>query len=389
MKALYNKYLWVLFVLILGLGGMLAIRQCNPSIETSAAVPLVAKGQQKGTPQLQDAPKPQPISTEDTRSAAQENIENRMTLASQLEGENQTKLITLWRQQVYRKETTTYANLVQRELALRLRKRNKEATAILAALKPQLGPDNNDYANWATIQILGQAATKESIELLLQSLETINTPAQRVWIQDQLVQATSPANFGTYRDDLTEAVISSWEKLSASDDAMDAVAKAMAAIGNSTIVDEFFSTIAASGQVGNIDDFMNRADDKSLAAFLAIKELSNPAAISSLEKELTRADPDTDVRALVAGFGLAALQQTASTEILLNWIRSAPMDHRPIIKQWLAVLNDGDAVTLLGQVLINGKFANASNRQATIEVYNRWVLVRSEGLRHGLTPIDK
>jgi hypothetical protein len=315
---------------------------------------------------------------ENTQALAQQPVEVRTKFASELEARSPAELFDLWRIEAKAKNDPLKLSFVADALATRLRDRQVDSSAVLRQMHEFfMDSDNDDYSRWHAAQILSQAATQETLAVLLELVESTRLPESRAWLLEQVVKASQNNWAGQFHEDFTDLLGNAWQSSNAQSDSLAALGFALGSIGSPKGLELLFSQIKSGGQT--VSEFEQKADDKAWVAFGSLEQVRNPAAISFLSAELTASQPD-NIAVSAAGYCLAKMGQSEATAVLLRWVEENPGDVSGYVADWFTWMRDGVSVKLVETGVKQANFANQRNRDVLSAALNLWLSHRSENL---------
>lgn len=241
-----------------------------------------------------------------------------------------------------------------------------------------LDSNNDEYSRSHIAQILGQAATRETLAVLLELVESTQQPESRAWLLQQVVKASQNNWEGQFHEDFTDLLGNAWQSANAQSDSLAALGFAIASVGSPKGLELLFSQIKSGGQT--ISEFEQKADDKAWVAFGSLEQVRNLAAIPFLSSELSAGQPDS-IATSSAGYCLAKMGQSEATAVLLHWVQTNPTDVSGCVTDRFTLMRDGGSVQLVNTAVKESNFSNQSNKDALSATLAVWLSQRSENLQ--------
>ncbi len=367
---------------------VVCLRQQNrPSPPANGAAPEFAGGpQQEATPtrnrSLQPRAALQPPATsftEDGEALSQQPVEVRVKFAMDLEAKPAADLLDMWVEQAKAKNDALKLDFIADALATRLRDTQNDASATLLRMQEFfLDVNNDEYARWHIAQILGQAATRDTVAALLSLLASTKQGATRAWLLDQVAKASQNNWSGFFHEDFTDPLATAWKAASSQSDALSSLGFALASVGSPGALELLFSHIQSGGQT--ISEFEQKADEKAWIAFASLKDVRNPAALPVLNAKLGAGASDA-ITTSAAGYCLAKMGDPRATAMLLQFVQANTSDLSGYVATWFSQMCDEASVKLLNSTLKEAAFANPQNLESLAGVLATWLSQRSENLR--------
>lgn len=271
----------------------------------------------------------------------------------------QTPAEALWTQW---RDTTAERDAARRELlgsALLRRLQQGEGDSVYRQAGHRLSQTSVALLERARLAaLLGETATPQALQILLQQLRENPDPALR----DALLAAIG--QIGDYRweerfhDELSPLLQAAWRD--AGDDAalLTELAQALAKVGTPEDITLLLQVVEQSGQPVRIlrENYRSlpETDVRALAAWRSLDDLRNPDAVPVLAEALQRHAPG-DAAFKAAGDGLAAMGLAQATEVLMQWAEQAPDDAKPYAEQWFGRVRDEASMRVLRQALSRRK----------------------------------
>gem|GEM_PF-1488449 len=192
--------------------------------------------------------------------------------------------------------------------------------------------------------LLGEIATVEAMaELLLIAQQGNDSPLYPASLQ-AMSQAAANRWDGRFHQELSPALEQAWQDMQGKDSAYAAtLAKAIASVGTPTGVDMLLDSLTDPSRQINVDETLRL---KQKAAFAAIPDIRNPAAIATLSQHVS-GDSLGVPGFEVSGLALASMGAPEATEQLLNWSETAPAAAATRIEDWFSKVQDSASVDLL------------------------------------------
>jgi hypothetical protein len=317
---------------------------------------------------------------ENAEALAQQSVEARMKFASELEGKSSAELFDVWRIEVKAKRDPLKLDFVADALATRLRDVRTDSFPVLREIQQFfMDSGNDDYSRWRLAQILSQAATRETLAVLLELIEATHQPESRAWLLEQIVKSSQNNWGGQFHEDFTDLLGKAWQSTTAQSDSAMALGFAIASVGSPDGLELLFSDIKDGGQT--VREFEQKADDKAWVAFGSLEQVRNPAAIPFLSSKLSAIQSHDSIAASAAGYCLAKMGQPEATAVLLRWVRANPTDVGVFVTDWFMQMRDGGSVELVNTAVKGSDFANHRNKDALSSALTLWLSQRSENVR--------
>jgi hypothetical protein len=316
---------------------------------------------------------------ENTGALAQQSVEIRMKFASGLEAKSLEELLSLWLDEAKANNDSLKLDFIGNALATRLRDAQTDSSAILRRMQEFFWDANNDeYSRWHIAQILGQAATRETLAALLSLLVSTEQPEPRARLLAQVAEASRNSWAGRFQEDFTELLGNAWQSASAQSDSLRTLGPAIASAGSREGLELLFSQIKSGGQTAR--EFEQKADEKAWVAFGSLEHVRNPAALPFLNSELSASPPDS-ITTSAAGWCLAKMGQPEATAVLVRWVQTNPTDVSGYVAYWFPQMRDERSVQLVSAAVKQAEFANQRNEDALSTALTVWLSHRSENLR--------
>jgi len=352
--------------------------------QTTNASPV--KVQSKTVPAL-NRPLPQPVTVSppvvvfgtNQEAMADQSVEVRIKFAAEMQAKPAAELLDLWLKQAKARNDALKLDFIADALATRLRDTQVDLSAVLQRIRELfLDPNTDEYDRWQLAQILAQAATKDTLAMLLSLLDSTQQPESRARLLEQIAKASNNNWSGHYHEDFTDPLANAWKSANAQSDALPALGKALASVGSQDAVALLFSQIQTGGQT--INEFEQQADAKAWIAYMSLMSVRNPAALSVLNDQLTTGSADA-ISTSAAGFCLAKMGISGATEVLLQYVQANPNNLSAYINNWFSQMRDEGSVKLVDAAVKQATFVNPQNRDNISAVLNTWLSQRSENLR--------
>ena len=334
----------------------------------------------KRTPRLPPAQALPPADFQQNEEAlVNQPVEARMAFASELENKSSSDLFDMWLAEAKAKADLLKEHFIADALATRLRDNKPGSSDIVSQMKGfLLDASNDDYSRWHLAQVLGQAASVETLQALLGALSSTQEPEMRAWLLAQIVTASRSTWDGRYHEELSEAMEKSWEAADSKSDTLPYLGIALASVGAPKDLDVLFTDITRGG--GSISEFEQHADDKAWLAFGSLEHVRNSAAIPYLASRLVEGSPDS-ITTSAAGYCLAAMGQSEATAVLLKWVGANNGDVRQYVASWFSQIRDEGSVQMVSRTVKQENFANQQNHDALQSALTLWLSHRSQNLR--------
>ena len=229
------------------------------------------------------------------------------------------------------------------QLAERLR-RNPDAAIYQDMLMLLNDPALSTEDKSLLIGLLGEVATTDALAILmLMAQEKSHSPLYLASLQG-ISQIAGNRWGGQFHEELSAGLETAWQDMQNRDPAYaTTLAKAMARIGSPSGVDALFNSLTDPSRRSNADD---RLRLKQKAAFAAIPEVRNPAAIEVIGQRF-RQNPIESPGFEVSGLALASMGSPEATENLLNWTETAPTVAASRFEDWFSKIQDLPSVEML------------------------------------------
>jgi len=168
---------------------------------------------------------------------------------------------------------------------------------------------------------LGRAATKESMDVLIQAATTLSDKQMRQAAFEQIRSAGAYAQRGdgAFHEELSPALEQVWRE-SQDQGLLPSIAVAMAKVGAPSGIELLLS----SALDGSPNDLRTQVAQRSL-----LQEVLNPHAVPTLSALLVNQPPTSAASRLASG-ALANMVDAASAKALLNWLQSADAGAAPL-----------------------------------------------------------
>jgi hypothetical protein len=308
---------------------------------------------------------------------AHQSLEARTTFVSGLESKSSGELFAMWLAEMQVKNDPLKRDFIADALAAHLRNSETSADA-LSQIRQTLLTGTDEPTRWSLARILGEAATSDTLQLLLDTLNSSQQPELRAWLLTQIVKSAQATWDGRYHEELSASLETSWRAASPKTDSVPYLATALAAIGAPSGLELLLSEVANGGQT--VADFEKSADDKAWAAFESLAQVRNPAAISFLESKLQGSAPGSMMIA-TAGYSLSTMGQGGATEVLVTWVEQNGTDVSGFVTDWFSRMRDETSVRVVNTAIKQGNFANVQNKNSLQASLALWMSQRSENLR--------
>lgn len=217
-------------------------------------------------------------------------------------------------------------------------------------------PDPEVYRNIADL-LLQPNVSLEIKAILLDLLAEIATPdslAQLITLAEQqahsslyilVLQAISRIGDnrwdGEFHEELSPALETAWSNAEINDQAfLNAVGKAIAAVGAPNGVDQLLLTVSGSNSDKEPEE-TNRI--KQEVAFDVIPQVRNPDAVEVLSTWLGQ-EPLGTPASEVSANALAGIGSSAAAQKIVDWAKEAPAEGARNLKDWLSKIDDDNAL---------------------------------------------
>ncbi len=328
--------------------------------------------------------RPAPNFGTNTQSLADQTIEARDEFVSTLKTKSCSELFEMWSTEVKARNDSLKLDFTANWIGLALRNPGQNTTATLLKIKEFLSDSNNDdYSRWHLAQVLGQAATPEALQIILDLIATVQQPEMKNWLLEQIVRTSQEKWDGRVHEELAAPLENAWKTENPGSDALPYLGQALASIGGPQSIDLIFLEIQRGGRT--ISDFEQKADDKSWIAFASLEHVRNPEAIPFLNLKLIEGPPDS-ITTAAAGDCLSAMGKSEATSTLLHWIKTVPSDVSAYIDDWFIKIRDERSARLVNSSIKNQNFINPANHKALQSIFDLWLSQHSENLRPALQP---
>ncbi len=306
-------------------------------------------------------------------------VQARMKYVSELEKRSSGELFDMWLAETKAKTDLLKERFIADGLATRLRDNQADSAGTLSQIKGfLLNESNDDYSRWRLAQMLGQAATAETLEVLLNALSSTGQPEMRAWLLAQVVKASQVTWEGRHHEELSEPLQRAWDAADSKSDTLPYLGIALASVGAPKGLDVLFRDITRGG--GTISEFEQHADDKAWLALGSLEHVRSSAAIPHLASRLAEGAPDS-ITTCAAGYCLAAMGQPEATAVLLRWIQASNGDVRQYVADWFGKMRDEGSVQMVSRAIKQESFASQQNQDALRSALTLWLSQRSENLR--------
>lgn len=310
---------------------------------------------------------------------AQQSYEVRMKFVAELETKSSAELFDLWRIEAKAKSDVRKLAFIGDALATRLREGNPDSVAVLREMQQfYLETNNDEYSRSDIAQILGQTATRETLDALLSLLKSTEQPEPRAWLLQQITKASQNNWRGQFHEDFTDPLGKAWQSANAQSDSLMDLGLAIASVGSPKGLELLFSQIKSGGRT--VSEFEQKADDKAWVAFGSLEHVRNPAALPLLTSELSANPPDS-ITTSAAGYCLAKMGQPEATAVLLRWVQTNPADVSGYVTDWFRQMRDGTSVESVNAAVKQADFVNQRNKDALSAALTLWLSHRSENIR--------
>ena len=293
---------------------------------------------------------------------ATQSVESRTQFAGELNGKSVHELLDLWLAEIKARNDLLKLDFIGDALARSLRASSADSAAILAQIRELiLDTQNDDYLRWRLVGILGEAATQDTLQLLLDLADSVQQTDMRSWVLTQVAKTADSLQGGRYHTEFSPALETAWMSAGTDSDALQVLARSIATVGAPSGLNVLFSEITKTG--GSVDEFQKAADSKAWAAFGALSGVRNPAAIPYLDSELNQSGPDS-ITTTAAGYALANMGKSQATAVLLQWVEGSPTDVGSDMDYWFALMRDTGSLQMVQTAVKQSSFALEGNRVA-------------------------
>ncbi|MDZ4401930.1 hypothetical protein [Prosthecobacter sp.] len=301
-----------------------------------------------------------------------------MEYAANMHAKSANDLLALWREAFKAADDPLKLDFIANALAMKLRDPTGNLTAVLQQVREVfMDASNIPFARWQAAQILGQAATRETVGTLLSLLASTNQPEPRGWLLDQIAQASQNNWSGHFHEEFTDLLTKAWQETS-QPDVLPTLGFALASVGSDKAFDLLFAEIEQGGLT--VSEFEKNAGERAWVAFSSLEHVSNPDASSYMEGELWAGAIDS-ITSSAAGYSLAKMGDPQATAVLLKYVQANANDLTPHVETWFSQMRDEQSVKLVDALLKTDSFANPQNRAALSNTLATWLAQRSENLR--------
>ncbi len=204
--------------------------------------------------------------------------------------------------------------------------------------------------------VLGEAATKESLDVLLQETTVLSDPNLKYQTMKEIIAVGEGAQYGDGKihEELSLALEQVWKE-SQNQVLLPSVAMAMAAIGTQNGIELLVSSAVTTGS-------SNGVRKQAAQNALANATILNPHAIPPLVARLSNQDP-TSATSKLASDTLARMGTKEATLALIVWIRTAEATAAPLAHSY--VINAKNPVDIWDAAINSSlPFRSEQNREA-------------------------
>ena len=185
--------------------------------------------------------------------------------------------------------------------------------------------DSNAVSERAELlHVLGQAATKESVELLLQSVSRLSQEKLRQTALAEIRSAGEQRWDSRFHEELSPALEQAWRE-SADKDLLTAVAVALAEVGAPAGIQQLLAPILNGGA---------ESDVRVHAARRALPLVRNPDAVSVFTALLLD-HPTADGTAVLVSGALSEMVDPSAARALLGWLQNADESAAPFARRYV------------------------------------------------------
>jgi hypothetical protein len=293
---------------------------------------------------------------------ATESVESRGDFAAELGGKSAHELLAFWLAEIRARNDPLKLDFIGDTLARSLRVTSPDSAGILGQIGQLiLDTQNDDYLRWRLVGILGEAATQDTLQLLLDLVNAVQQQDMRSLVLTQVAKAAGSLQGGRYHPEFSPPLERAWMAAGVDSDALQVLAGSIAAVGAPSGLNVLFSEITKTG--GSVNEFQKGADSKGWAAFAALSSVRNPSVVPYLDAELNQSGPDS-ITTAAAGYALANMGKSQATSVLLQWVEGTPTDVGSEIRNWFALMRDPGSVQMAQVAVKQSNFALQGNRDS-------------------------
>lgn len=321
-----------------------------------------------GTGLIAGSARPLPPVAAAVSTLAQATVEERMALNDELLALTAPELFGRWIEEAHSAGDLLRLEFIAGALVFRLRDGGTELPAVVTAMMEfaELA-ENEPYHRWQIIATLGEAATPQTMEVLLEAAASADADL-RLWSISWIARLGDQKWAGRYHEELSTGLENAWSHTT-DERLKESIGLSLARVGAPSAVRLLLTDVLVGGRT--IEEFEVRKTRSALVAFDALSEVTNPTAVPVLAEAIRKGgDQEMTVVAAWASLSHMGLAQ-ASAELLL-WTQEALIDVGAFPNEWVLMVRDEASVPLIANAVTSGVFANEANRARLRESLDQW-----------------
>lgn len=229
-----------------------------------------------------------------------------------------------------------------------------------------LDSSNSVFERGSLLGVLSYAQTKESVELLLETVSALSDKELKVSAVAAIKTAGSLRGDGKFHEELSSPLERAWRD-SKDADLLIAVAMALAEVGASSGVNALLQSALS-------DHDADRQRAAAARGALAMANLLNPSAVPPLAAVVAN-NPPGSAASKLATDALVRMGNPAAGSVLLDWARKSDDSIAPLIQRYVVQTRTEEMLKIWASALdAHVGFRSERNRAAVragLEIYNK------------------